>query len=72
MLGVSKVNIMLAEMYFSDTSQHSMLDFRKQLVETELIHNTYYEKENDKTIRKNCWKIEAHSHAVLSLPKKQV
>ena len=68
-LGVSEVNAMLAEAYFSDTQQPSMLDFRKQLAK-ELIHNSYDLKDDGKTIQKSCQKIEAHSHELLSLPKK--
>lgn len=68
-LGVSEVNAMLAEAYFSDTPQPSMLDFRKQLAK-ELIHNSYDVKDDGKSIRKSRRKIEAHSHELLSLPKK--
>ena len=60
---------MLAEAYFSDTPQPSMLDFRKQLAK-ELIHNSYDVKDDGKSIRKSRRKIEAHSHELLSLPKK--
>ena len=68
-LGVSEVNAMLAVAYFSATPQPSMLDFRKQLAK-ELIHNSYDDKDDAKTIQKSHQKIEAHSHELLSLPEK--
>ncbi len=68
-LGVSEVNAMLAEAYFSDTPQPRMLDFRKQLAK-ELIHNSYNVEDDGKSIRKSYQKIEAHSHELLSLSKK--
>ena len=68
-LGVSEVNAMLAEAYFSDTPQPSMLDFRMQLAR-KLIHNTYDNKDESRETRKSSRKIEAHSHELLSLSKK--
>ena len=49
--GVSEVNAMLAEVYFSDTSEPSMLDFRKQLTR-ELNYNTYGNKNESRVTRK--------------------
>ena len=57
---------MLGEAYFPNTPQPSMLDFRKQLAK-ELIHNSYEDDDDGKTIRNSHWKIEGHTHVLLSL-----
>lgn len=68
-LGVSEVNAMYAESYFSRTKQPSMLDFRKQLAK-ELINNDYDNVGNKNSSKRSARKREAHSHELLSLPKK--
>ncbi len=68
LIGESEVNVMLAEAYFTDIPQPSMLDFRKQLAK-ELIYNTYDDDDANGgkiKLKRSQRKIEAHTHELLS------
>ena len=67
LLGVTKVNVNLAAMYFCGQEPTGQIKFRKLLAKT-LIYNTYYKEDDDKTLDKKQKHCES-GHCLITFPK---